>query len=203
MRPVEVEAGIVGDFRVRVSGMDAREPEAPARAVEGEEAAIGDERNRTARTIDVLRARSRRTDKIDLLDQRAAGVLEAKQDDLGHDVIQVGGAERAGESDRGPRVIAGAHEIDVGLPVDLPTREEEHVDATLAGAIEQLAPAITEECLPPAAQQRDVGSSVAALVGEQCGCGRNRRGGADRGVAGVADEPGDRIDQQLFNAEVT
>src|SRR5713101_6730446 len=54
LRPVEVEAGIVGDFRVRVSGMDAREPEAPARAVEGEEAAIGDERNRTARTIDVL-----------------------------------------------------------------------------------------------------------------------------------------------------
>jgi len=38
------------------------------------------------------------------------------------------------------RGVADADEVDVALAVDLSAREEEHVDAALAGAIEQLAP---------------------------------------------------------------
>src|ERR1700730_10699743 len=53
LRPVEIETGMLGGFRIRVAVMHAREPEAAARAVEGEQATIGDERNRAARTIDI------------------------------------------------------------------------------------------------------------------------------------------------------
>src|SRR5215216_2589366 len=136
--------------------MHGRKREAPPPSVEGEQAAIGDERDGTARTINIVRARPRRTDEIDLLDQRAAAVLEPKQDDLGYDVIEVGGAERAGKAHLRPRVIADGDEVDIAFAVDLSAREEECVDAALPGAVEQLAPAVGEEGLPPAPQERHV-----------------------------------------------
>ena len=182
-------------------GMHAREPEAPARAVEGEQAAVGDERDRAARAIDVVRARSRRADEVDLLDQRAARVLEPEQDHLGHDVVQVGRAERAGEAHLRVLVVADADEVDVALAVDLPAREEEHVDAALAGAVEQLAPAVGEEVLPAAAEQRHVRPAVAALARQHRRRRRNRRRRADGGVAGIADQAGDGVGEQLLVAE--
>src|SRR3984893_19482862 len=99
IRSLELKSGILGHLRLSVSGMYAGEPEAPARAVEGEQTPIGDERNRTAGTIYIVCARPRRADEIYLLHQGAAGVLEPEQDHLGNDVVQVGGPERAGKAD--------------------------------------------------------------------------------------------------------
>src|SRR5204863_5426420 len=111
--------------------------------------------DRAAGTVDVRRARSRRADEIDLLDQRAARVLQAEQNHFRHDIIQVGRAERAGKARLGLVVIADADEIDVARAIDLPAREEKHVDAALAGAVEQFAPTVGEDIVPPAAKQRD------------------------------------------------
>src|SRR5262252_5671110 len=154
-RPLEREAGMLHDLGDAMAGMHARKREAPSLPLEGEQAAIGDERDRAAGAMHVIRARSRRADEIDLCDQRATAVLEAEQDHLGHDVIEVRGAERARKAHRRVRIVADADEVDVALAVDLSAREEEHVDAALPGAVEQLAPAIGEEALPAAAQQRD------------------------------------------------
>src|SRR5262245_27008205 len=154
--PVEVEAGVLDHLGDRVPGMHAREREAPPPAVEGEQAAVGDQRDRTARAMDVVGACSGRADEVDLRHQRAPRVLEPEQDHLGHDVIEVGRAERAGETRLRVRVVADADEVDVGLAVDLRARKEERVDPPLAGAVEELPPAVGEEALPPAAEQRDL-----------------------------------------------
>ena len=89
-------------------------------------------------------------------------MLGAEQDHLRHHVIEIGRAERAGEARRRLVVVADADEVDVAFAVDLAAGEEEHVDAALAGAVEQLAPAVGEEGVPPAAEQRHVGPAVAA-----------------------------------------
>ena len=99
------------------------------------------------------------------------------------------------------RVVADADEVDVALAVDLSAREEEHVDAALAGAVEQLAPAIGEEALPAAAQQRDLRLAVAACARQQRRRGRNGRGRADRRVTGIADQAGNDVGKQLFVTE--
>ena len=72
------------------------------------------------------------------------------------------------------RVVADADEVDVARPVDLAAREEEGVDAALPGAVEQLAPAVGEEALPPAPQQLHVRAAVSTLARQQCG-GRGDR----------------------------
>src|SRR5262249_8851879 len=170
-RAVELEAGMLNDLGDAMAWMHARKRETPSLALEGEQAAIGDERDRAAGAMNVVRARSRRADEIDLRDQRATAVLEAEQDHLGHDVIEIQGAERAWKAHRRVRVVADADEVDVALAVDLSAREEEHVDATLAGAVEQLAPAVGEEALPAAAQQRDLRPAGAALPRQPRGRG--------------------------------
>src|SRR5262249_42363273 len=85
---VEIEAGVLDDLRDRMARMHAREFEAPTASVEGEQATIRDERNGSARPINVARARARRAYEIDFLDQRARAVLEPEQDHLGHDVVE-------------------------------------------------------------------------------------------------------------------
>ncbi len=65
-RSIEVEGGVLDHLGDGMPRMHAGETEAPARAVESEQAAVGDERNRAARAIDVVRARSRRADEVDL-----------------------------------------------------------------------------------------------------------------------------------------
>src|SRR5262249_22088365 len=72
---VELKARMLDALGERVPGMRAREPEAFARAIEGEQAAVGDERDRTAWPVHVRRARSGRADEIDLWHQGAAAVL--------------------------------------------------------------------------------------------------------------------------------
>src|SRR5580704_7238055 len=89
-----------------VAGMDARQRKSPARVIETEKAAIGHERNWTAWSIDVVDAAARRTDETDLWNERAARMLGTEQDQLRHDVVEVGGAERAGKTHLGVIVVA-------------------------------------------------------------------------------------------------
>src|ERR1041385_1903418 len=102
--------------------------------------------------------------------------------------------------------LADADEIDVAFAVDLAARQEEHVDAALAGAVEQFAAAVGEEGVFGAAEQRDVGpveiELAAAGAGEQRRCRRNRRGVADRDVLHDADQVGAHGGEQLLVAEV-
>ena len=82
----------------RRCGRDARcQAEAAARAVEIEQAAVGDQRDRAAGAEDVVGAAARRADEIDFRHHRAARVLDAEQDHARHHEIQIGRAERAGE----------------------------------------------------------------------------------------------------------
>jgi hypothetical protein len=71
--------------------------------------------------------------------------------------------------------------------------EEEHIDAALAGAVEQLAGAVGEEGVGAAAQQRDVGPPATALARQQRRSCRDGRGDANRHVADVANEPADHV----------
>jgi hypothetical protein len=175
------------------------EAEAAALAVEGEEAAVGDQRDRPARAVDVRRARPWRADEIDLRHQRPPRMLGAEQDHPRHNIVEIRRAEGPGKPRLWLLVGADADEIDVTLAVDLPPGEEERVDTALAGAIEQFAPAVGE---PVPLQQRDVGAAAAVPLARQerrrC---RDRRGVADRDVPHVADQPGDDVGQQLLVAE--
>src|SRR6516162_3221583 len=199
-RLVEIKAGMLHDLGDAMAGVYARKREASPLWLEAEQAAIGDERDRPAGAMHIARARSRRADEIDLCDQCATAVLEPEQDHLGHDVIEVRGPEGAGKTHRGLRVVADADEVDVALAVDLSAREEERVDAALPGAVEQLAPAVGEEALPAAAQQRDLRPAVAALARQQRRRRRNRRGRAHRHVTGITDQAGNDAGKQLFVA---
>ena len=182
--------------------MHAREREAFPRTIEREQAAVGDEPDRSAGAMDVRIVAARRRDERDLRHQRAARVLEAKQDHLRHDVIEIAGAERAGETHAWAFVVADADQIDVAFAVDLAAREEEHIDTALAGAVEQLAPAVGEEHVAAAAEQRHVGLSAAALAQRQRGQRRDRRGIADRHMPHFADQPHDCVSEEFFGAEV-
>src|ERR1700674_185740 len=98
-------------------------------------------------------------------------------------------------------IVADADEVDVPLPVDLSAGEKEHVDAALAGAIEQFASAVGEEGVRPAAEQRYVRPSMAERARQERRRRRDRRGIADRHMPGVADQPGDDGGQKLFVAK--
>ena len=100
------------------------------------------------------------------------------------------------------RVLADLDQIDVALAVDLSAGEEEHVDAALAGAVEQFARAVGPESVLAAAQQRHVRPPVSAFARQQRGGRRDRRGIADRDMAHVADQPRDHVGEQFFGAEV-
>jgi hypothetical protein len=166
-RQVEVEARVLDHFGDTVSGMYAGETEAPLRAVEIEQAAVGDQRDRPAGAKDIFGAAARRADEIDFGHQRAARVLDAEQDYFWHDVIQIGGTERAGKTHLRMLVFANGDEVDVALAVDLAAREEEHIEPALAGAVEQFTGAVCEEGVGAAAQQRDVGPPATALARQQ------------------------------------
>src|SRR5690606_9569624 len=102
------------------------------------------------------RTPARRRDEVDLRHEGPARMLGTEEDDTRHDVVEVGGAEVAGEADLRLRVVADRDEVDVRLAVDLPAREEEDVDPALAGAVEELAPAVGEEIVRGARQERGV-----------------------------------------------
>ena len=93
-------------------------------------------------------------------------------------------------------------QIDVAVAVDLPAGQKEHVDAALAGAVEQFARAVGEEIVLAAAaaatrraaRRPRSRASSAAVAGD-------RRGIADRDVAHVADQPRDHVGEQFLGAE--
>ena len=93
-------------------------------------------------------------------------------------------------------MIADAHQVDVGAAVDLHAAEEEGVDASLAGAVEELPPAVGEVALRAAAEQAHAGPAAAALAREQGGRRGNRRRRADRDTAEASEHAGDDVDQE-------
>src|SRR5690242_13450493 len=117
--------------------MNARQLKAPARAIEREQATIGYERNGTARARDIVRTAAGRADEIDFRHQRAARMFDTKQNDARHHIVKVSRPERAGKPRLGFLIVADADQIDVAFAVDLAAGKEEHVDATLPGAVEQ------------------------------------------------------------------
>src|SRR5215471_21740980 len=101
-------------------------------------------------------------------------MLEPEQDDAWHDEIEIAGAERSRKPHLRGAVIADAHKVDVGLAVDLAAGEKKHVNPTLTGAIEQFAPALGEEIMVAAFEDRHVRPAAAACPREQCSRRRDR-----------------------------
>src|SRR6185437_363443 len=143
--PVEGEARIVQHFLEAVAGMDALEAEARALLVKAEMAERRHQRNRPPAAEDVGWAGAGRTDEVDLLDQRPARMLEPEEHDARHHEIEIGRAIGAGKARLGMGVIADRVEIDVAAAIDLRAGKEEDIDASLTGAVEELAPAIGPE----------------------------------------------------------
>src|SRR5262249_53910442 len=102
-------------------------------------------------------------------------MLDAEQNHLRHDVIEIRCAERAGEAHLRVFIVSNTDEVDVAFAVDLSAGQEEYIDPSLTGAVEQLAPAVSEEIMLPALQQRHVRPSTAALARKQCGRCWDRR----------------------------
>src|SRR5262249_31692875 len=139
-----------------------------------------------------------RADEIDLRNKRAAGMLGAKQDYFGHDIIKVGGTERAGEPNLRMIVVANAHKIDVALAGHLPARKKKYIDAALARAIEQLTPAVGEEVVLAALQEGNVRPPFPAFAREQrCGC-RNWRCITNRDMTRITDQSCNDVRKKLF-----
>src|SRR5258708_34694523 len=95
-------------------------------------------------------------------------MLRAKQYDLGHHVIEIGRPERAPEAHARLFIVTDAHEVDVAGAIDLATGQKEYVDAALARAVEQFAPAVGEEVGLAALEQRHIGHAAASRPREQC-----------------------------------
>src|SRR5258707_9081117 len=113
----------------------------------------------------------------------------------------MGGAARAGTAHLRLVVVADADQVYTAAAIELAARQEDHVDAALPGAIEQLAAAVGEEVVLAALQQRHIRPAAAARAAQERGGRRNRRRIADRDVARVADQPADHVGEQLFVAE--
>ena len=170
--------------------MHAFEPEAPRVRIEREQAAVGDQRDRPAGAMDVVVAAARRADEGHLRHQRAAANARCGTGSPSAPRNRDTPSRTSRESARSAcSWIADADQVDVAFAVDLAAGEEEHVDAALAGAVEQLAPAVGEEGVLRAAEQRHVGLGPSPRSrGEQRRGRRDRRGIADRDVPHVADQ---------------
>ena len=125
-------------------------------------------------------------------------MLLAEQDHPRHQEIEIGGAERARPAHPAVGIAADAHEVDVGLPVDLAAAEEEGIDPALRGAVEQLAPAVGERVVALAAEDRDPHAAAGALARQERRGAGDRRGGPDRDVAKAVQHSGQNVDQQLL-----
>ena len=93
----------------------------------------------------------------------------------------------------------GAHQVDVRLAVELRAAEEEVVDASLAGEIEELARTFAEgiamALVEPGNAQRP------SLRAQEFARGRgNRRRSADGNMTGVGDEPRDHAGKELLRS---
>src|SRR5262249_10211945 len=95
LRAIEFKAGVFDDFLKLVAGMHACQCETSIS--KSKSTAIGHQTYRAPRPKNIFVIDAGRADEIDLRNERAAGMLGAKQDYFGHDIIKVGGTERAGE----------------------------------------------------------------------------------------------------------
>src|SRR6266446_3259034 len=128
-------------------------------------------------------------------------MLGAEQHDLGHHIIEIGRPERARKAHARLFIVADAHEVDVAGAIDLAAGQKEYVDAALARTVEQLAPAIGEEVVLAALEQRHIGHSATARLRKQCRHGGNRRGIADCDVTHVADHARDHVGEEFLVAD--
>ena len=101
-----------------------------------------------------------------------------------------------GEAHARARPGAGADQVQVGLAVDLPAAEEEQVDPSLAGQVEQFARALGEGIAAALVQQGQL-HRMAHQLHQPAGRGRDGGGGTNRDVArrrrgGVQDQPRQR-----------
>ena len=118
-------------------------------------------------------------------------MLLAKEDGAAGEIHE-GGAKGAGKTP-----AFGAHQVDVRRAVDLRAAEEEVIDAPLAREIEELARAFAERVAFALVQTRD--AQRPALRAQELACGRgNRRGGADRDLRGIGDQPRDQAGKELL-----
>ena len=97
---------------------------------------------------------------------------------------------KAEPKEPGKRRALGAHQVDVGLAVDLRPAEEEDIDAPLPGEVEELARALRER-IAPALVQEGKAQFAPFLLEEQRPGGGDRRRGADGDVARLADQARD------------
>ena len=134
--------------------MQRGEREAAGVGIEAEHAAARDQRLRRAAAKHAGGGEAGGRDVLDPLHQHPARVLLAEQDGARRHQVHERRAEAAGKAHAGSRPVAGADQVDVGLPVDLAAAEEKQVDAALAGEIEQLARAVGERVAAAAVQQR-------------------------------------------------
>ena len=167
-------------------------------AVEAEHAPPCQERDRPARTVGAGRARAGSADEVDPLDERPPRVLGLEQDHARYEEVEVGRAERAGQANVAQRVAADADEVDVGRAVDLRAAEEEGVDPSLRGAVEQLPSAFGEEVVLRAAEQGHAHPPARARAGEQRAGGGNGRERTHRHMARALEQVGGCRDQELF-----
>src|SRR5690606_18230309 len=131
---------------------------------EVEEAQLRQQRMRTAGSMDAVVARAGRGDEIDLRHHHATAVLLAKEDHAGHEMVEIGRSEGAGPAHRRLRIIPRAHEIDVGLAVDLPAPQEEGADPTLADQIEDFHAAVGEAVVPTGSEDGQAYRRLVALL---------------------------------------
>ena len=138
-----------------------------------------------------------RRDKLDLGYEHALGMLFAKEDRARHHRVQVGGAERAWKAP-----AFGAHEIDIGLAIDLRAAEKENVDSSLPREVEEFARAFAERIAAAPMQPRNAQAGILLFL-QQCACGRYRRSRADGNMARLADETRYYAGKEFFALDQT
>jgi hypothetical protein len=179
-----------------MAGMNTLEPKAACLRLPAEERLAGDEGDRPAAAHDLGRAPARRGDELDARHQHAPRVLLAKEDRAAGEIHERG-AERTGE----PSALR-AHEVDVRLAVDLRAAEEEDIDASLPGKVEELARAFAERIAAAPMQPRNAQAGILLFL-QQCACGRYRRSRADGNMARLADETRYYAGKEFFALDQT
>src|SRR5260370_5735381 len=103
-RDIECEAGVVLHLLEAVAGMNRLQPESATLLVEGEPAEIGQESDRSARTVDAVGPRPGRGDEVDLGHHHAARLFSAEQEHPRHQIVEIGRAARARPAYPGLRI---------------------------------------------------------------------------------------------------
>ena len=125
-------------------------------------------------------------------------MVGAEDDHAVGQVVEHRRARAAGEADVGPLVVADGDEIQVAVPVDLATREEEEVELPALGEVVELLRAAAEG---PVVRMVDDDHGRARRIGE-VGEKHSTRGDgserADRHRLAVAHLAGDDARHELF-----